>query len=764
MTKEEIRVDFLAFADDDSDILFEPTGDVMFYKNGTEQICRISTNEEGNCIVEYQGEKLSYRTFIAKHLAKLDLFARKILEKRKGIEEFVDSPAILQTGQKSTHGKALELLQTECDSFLQFGSKINFITADAGHGKSILLKQFQALQAERYIKGDSNYLFWHVDLQGRDLVRLGEAIMFDLGELRLPGLYYPSIINLIQKNFMILAIDGFDELAAEIGGVKAVSSLSNFVNEMAGQGTLIAASRRTFFDTHDYLKRTSLLKNRVPYEINFDELKLQNWEKPDVINYFTNLAFDEPEKVYDAILSEVHEENHPVLTRPFLLAKLAIAIEGDAGQVQQFFSRESKENESVSYIVESFTKREVDKWKGVDNKTGEPYLSFDQHIQLLSTIAKEMWDAKKDFVTIEEIELYTILLFDEWKIEEDLRQIIVRIVGSHAFLIPVNDSKQNARKFDHEEFKHYFLARALADLINVAIDTDNFTLLKRFLYIEQLPDSVAMYCFNYVKDLNTNAQKLMEVFKSMINAEWKPTYLQLNIGTLIPFMIDKIDFTTPIHFDSKVNYSSLIFENKRLCNITFEHGTFINISLRDTILDNVHFKNCVFSEIKIDTSSRIKFRDVSFENCNVTSISLLYQGEIVEVAYSPQRIGELLKLNDIKVIDGNIIESSEVKSIEKSDFKKLVTKFILKFNKMTIQYEKNIVVEKYLGYDTGLIINDIIPLCLTHNVIESVETKQSRQVGTQAYRLTVDMEVLLKHDGIDDNQPLSKFWQEVNRK
>ncbi len=83
---------------------------------------------------------------------------------------------------------------------------------------------------------------------------------------------------------------------------------------------------------------------------------------------------------------------------------------------------------------------------------------------------------------------------------------------------------------------------------------------------------------------------------------------------------------------------------------------------------------------------------------------------------------------------------------------------------MTIQYEKNIVVEKYLGYDTGLIINDIIPLCLTHNVIESVETKQSRQVGTQAYRLTVDMEVLLKHDGIDDNQPLSKFWQEVNRK
>lgn len=764
MTKEEIKIDFLAFADDDSDILFEPNGDVMFYKNGTEQICRISTNDEGNCIVDYQGEKLGYRTFIAKHLAKLDLFARKILEKRKGIEEFVDSPAILQTGQKSINGKALELLQRECDNFLEFGSKINFITADAGHGKSILLKQFQALQAERYIKGESKYLFWHVDLQGRDLVRLGEAIMFDLGELRLPGLYYPSIINLIQKRFMILAIDGFDELAAEIGGVKAVSSLSNFVNEMAGQGTLVAASRRTFFDTHDYLKRTSLLKNKVPYDINFDELKLQNWEKYDVLNYFTNLAFDEPENVYEAILSEVHDENHPVLTRPFLLAKLATAVEGDAKQVPQFFSRESKENESVSYIVESFTKREVDKWKGVDNKTGEPYLSFEQHIQLLATIAKEMWDAKKDFVTIEEIEIYTVLLFDEWKIEEDLRQIIVRIVGSHAFLIPVNDSKMGARRFDHEEFKHYFLARALADLLNKAILTENFSELKRFLYIEQLPDSVAMYCFNYVKDLASNVTKIMEAFKLMISAEWKPTYLQLNIGTLFPFMIDKIDFSTQIHFDSKVNYSSLIFENKRLSNITFEHGTFINISLRDTILDNVHFINCEFSDIKIDTSSRIRFRNVSFETSNVISISLMHDGEIIEVAYSPQRIGALLGQNGIKVIDGNLVSPIEIKSNEKSEFKKILTKFVLKFNKMTIQYEKNIFIDKYLGNNTDLVVDEIIPLCLAHNVIESVETKQSRQSSTKAYRLAVDMEELLKHDGAEDNHHLTKFWNIVNSK
>lgn len=764
MTKEEIKKDFLAYVDDDSEVLFESNGDVMYFKNGTEHICRISTNSDGNTIVEYQEQKFSYRTFIAKHLANLDLFARKIIEKRKGLEVFVDSPAILQNSHIETHGTALKLLQKECDEFLEFGSKINFITADAGHGKSVLLRQFQAIQAERYIKGDSKYIFWHVDLKGRDLVRLGEAIMYDLGELRLPGLYYPSIINLIQKRFMILAIDGFDELAAEIGGIKAVSSLSSFVNEMAGQGTLIAASRRTFFDTHDYIKRTSLLKNKVPYDINFNELKLQNWTKNEVITYFTNLAFVSPEQIYDAILSEVHEINHPVLTRPFLLAKLASAIEGDVKQVPEFFSCKCSENESVSYIVEAFTKREVDKWKGVDIKTGEPYLTFEQHIQLLSTIAKEMWDAKKDTITIEEIEIFTVLLFDEWNIEEELRKIIIRIVGSHAFLPPVNDTRMDARKFEHEEFKHYFLARALADLLNYTIKTDNYFELKRFLYIEQLPDSVAMYCFKYVNNLNSNIQKILAYFKSMLDAEWKPTYLQLNIGTLLPFLIDKIDFTTPVCFDSKVNYSSLIFENKKLKNITFKNGTFINISLRDTLLENVQFKNCDFNEIKIETASSVIFRNVHIIDSNVSSIVLLRDGEVIEVAYSPLRITELLTVYNIKLQDANkIIESIET-PVEQSEFKKSLLKFILKFNKMTIQYEKNIVNEKYLGNNTDLIISEIIPLCLNYNVIEEIETKHSKQMATKAWRLSIDMEELFKHDGIEGNHTLTNFWRSANSK
>lgn len=766
MTREDIKSDILAFADDDSDVLFEANGVVIFYKNGSLQTCQITTNSEGNRIVTYQDEQFSYRTFIARKLANLELFARKVNEKRKPIDGFVDSPAMLKSVYTETRNTALELLGQECDNFLEFGSKISFITADAGHGKSALLKQYQYLQAKRYLENQSSYLFWHIDLQGRDLVRLPEAIMFDLGELRLPGLYYSSVINLIQKRYIILAIDGFDELAAEIGGMNAVSSLANFINEMQGQGTLIAASRRTFFDTHDYLKRTSLLKSNVPHDIIFNELKLKDWTKKEVVEYFTNCAFDEPEKIYDCVVAELHDENHPILSRPFLLTKLATAIEGDKELIPLFFSKTSRPEQGVSQIVEAFTMREVDKWKERDSKTGKPYLSFDQHIRFLSEIANAMWESKRDHITVEEIEYYAAILLSEWGIDETIKPVIMNMVKSHAFLIPVNESKFDARKFDHEEFKNYFIARSLAELIESIGNNQSTNRLKKFLYIDQLPDSVAMYCFNYVIDLPTYIHKIIHVFKQLINEEYRPTYLQMNIGTLFPFMTDKINFEEAITFDSKVTYTSLVFENKNLKNISFENGTFINISLRDTCLENVHFIKCSFNDVKIEITSSNCFKNVSLKDYQVNSIVLLHDGDVKEVAYSPERIKELLIQSGIKVQDEQPEPEGTLKDLleEKSEFKKTLNRFLLKFNKMTFQYENNILEEKHFGSHSRMVVEEIIPLAHEYGIIESFETKHTRQAHSTAWRLKVSIEELLKYDGVNESNNLSKFWKVVNSK
>jgi hypothetical protein len=761
INKTEIRKDILAFADDDSDVIIEHSGEIMFYKNGAEQICSIKSDSQQNQQVEYNGERLNYNEFISKKLARLDVFATKIKEKRNKIEAFVDGPAMLYTPSKSETGKALELLKKECDNFFEFGSKISFITADAGHGKSVLLKQFQYKQAERYLNKESNYLFWHIDLQGRDLVRLGEAIMYDLGELRMPGLYYPSIINLIQKKMIILAIDGFDELAAEIGGINAVSSLSNFINEMDGSGTLICASRRTFFDTGDYIKRTNIISREKPLDIIFNELKLRDWTKPEVVNYFNILDYDNSQQIYSNILRELQNDiNHPILTRPFLLAKLEQSLERDAARISSFFSNHNETNDGVCLIVESFTKREVDKWKdrnATDQETGKPYLTFDQHIELLSIMAKEMWESKKDYLTKDEIELFTVLLVEDWGLSEDIKQKIVRLATSHAFLIP-RDDRMNSRKFDHDEFRYYFLSRALAKIIDKCVEKRDFNELKRFLYIEQLPDSVATYCFNYVTNKEQNAEQIIHSFIEIVNKEWKPTYLQTNIGTLIPFLLNGLN-NSNITINAKINYSSLIFESKSIKNIKFENSLFTNVSIRNSTFENVEFVNCEFSEIKFEQKSTNTINNVLFNNCSVNSLVILDEGQVVEIAYAPLRIQYLLTKKGISTIDTSEVQT---KTKDTSVFKKSLLRFIYKYNKQMIQYEKSIREDGYLNADADTIIEKVVPLLEKHRIIEKIDTNASKQMRSDAWRLMVRMDILLQGDKEDTSNKYYPFWQEVN--
>lgn len=51
----------------------------------------------------------------------------------------------------------MEILTKECTDRLFAGTKISFVTADAGHGKTALLREFQYEQAQKYVEGKSNF-------------------------------------------------------------------------------------------------------------------------------------------------------------------------------------------------------------------------------------------------------------------------------------------------------------------------------------------------------------------------------------------------------------------------------------------------------------------------------------------------------------------------------------------------------------------------------------------------------------------------------
>lgn len=627
---EVIKDDIKAFADDVSDVVVDRIeGSILFTRNGKDHM--INVNPKGNHTenienVEYDGSIISYKTFLSKHLAKLDSLAERISTKRRGVESFIDGPATLDAvGKREESGKALELLAKECHRRNEYTTKVIFITADAGHGKTALLRQYQSIQASEYLNGKTNQLFWHIDLQGRQLLRLSEAFMGDLGDLRVSGLWMSSILRLMKHGLLVIGIDGFDELAAEQGNNEALSALALLVKNLENKGTIVAASRRTFFDTEDYLKRYRLIEGKLNEGCLFNQITLKDWGEQEVSLYAQNREIENPEGFYEEIHNMLGRQSHrpmlthPLLTRPFLISKMVDAIKEYNISASEFIggmSNPEDPNRGVNSIIEAFLKREVEeKWK--ERETGDPYLNQEQHIIMLSAIAETMWTSHTEKIKLDVIQTITSLLLDEWGIDVSRRIQVFDMIKMHALLTPPDDAS-DYRSFEHPEFKDYFTAIWLEKLLSDSLKSRKTNELARLLSVAQISDRLALYTFSNTELDNIDIQPLIELLEGLVEREWKPSFLSMNIGTMIPFILNEYDLYPVVEIKAKIIYSSLIFENKKFANFIIHKGSFLNISFKNSTFENVQFIECEMNEIQFNENS--KFINCKFTDCNINCI------------------------------------------------------------------------------------------------------------------------------------------------
>ena len=758
----QLRAELSTFADDVDDVVYEADGSITFEKQG--QIVSLQLFEKNEKLaVKYEGKEYSYKEFLAYGLAHLDLFAKRILQYDNADEEQLyvdpDSDLVRINGQKQ--GKAKDILQKECDNPAWLGARIVFVTADAGHGKSFLLRQFQREQARKYLEKKTDYLFWHIDLHGRELVRLNEAIMYELSALRISGLYYNSIITLIKNGLIILGIDGFDELAAEKGGDVALGSLTNLVTELGGDGIIVAASRRTFFNTQDYIQRAGLMNQRVNSDCEFNEIRLQNWGESQCVKYL-NCYYPNAQLEYSYLKGLFQSSaNHPLLERPFLFTKIVKFAYQDNKTPYEFVSHGGGNDlDSINNIIGAFVKREVYKWSTTEKDTGKPYLDFDQHMRLLSEVANEMWVEQKDNISIDTIAFILTILFDEWKTDVSLRPRITKMAESHA-LLPISSAGDKYRRFDHDEFRNFFLSLAFSKIIKGCIEKGVYAPAYSFIKIAQLPDTVSQYLILQLKKEETEVA--MNGLLKLCQTEIKSTYAQPNIGTLMPYFLDQIRPTEMLEISGKIVYSSLVFENKNIANVTFRDSTFINISFKNTQMENVRFESCTFSEIKFNNISHDNsFKDVLIEeNCSVNKVTIYVTASDYYSEYSPGNINNLLFEQGIsrKKYDSG----DPCIAIVNSDFRKTVKRFLNKYNSSSYQFEKNIKDDPLCNSrKCDMILEDIIPMLISHGILEEVVNSKTQQANTKAWRLKhYNVSDIYKAEE-DETSPLYPFWQEVN--
>lgn len=749
-----------SFADDANDVLRDQKGGIVFERLNQVYTIALLERENGAVYVDDGQETLPYKKFLQK-LAGLELFAHKLYNKHSKDDSFYVDPDAVQinmSGRKECPAKIA--LREECEKNTGFGTTICFITADAGHGKTILLKEYEKEQVGKFLNGTADKLFWHIDLHGRSLVRLNEVLMYELGELRINGLYYNTIITLIKHGLIVLGIDGFDELSAEIGGDKALGSLSKLVLDLDGAGTIIAASRRAFFNTQDYINNSKLTGSiSEGAECEFDEIKIKNWGKKQCMEFLSYFySAQESKHQYDSIVALLSNgEKHPIIARPFIFTKIVIDSYREKKKPLDYISVGQYNAEGIQNVLSAFVQREVIKWADVDRTTGQPLLSFDQHMQFLAEVAKEMWSEKKDWLNQETIQFLLAVLLESWDIDAARVPQVAEMTRFHALLV-VSERGDDCRCFDHVEFKNYFLAFALnRELGNI---TDQSV--KRFeslLVDAQLPDSVAYYLSTFIPQ--DKKRSLIDYIIHAGKDDWGLTYLRQNLGTILPFLLNELHNTQVISVTKKLSFSSIVFENKSIMNVSFSDCLFSRISLNHTRLNNVTFKNCAFTDIRLYKNAENVFTNVIIDNtCSISKVSIVDADSEEEYAeYSPNNIFYLLHREGITYRNEALQQETPKRN---ETFRKQVKRFLNKFVKYSIQYEKNFTEPDYLnGISASVILNEIIPLLEKFKIVEEVRNKNTSFLSSRAWILKgYDIEDVFSGEE-DISSAMYPFWQEV---
>jgi hypothetical protein len=763
MDLQDVADDLSAFADDPGDVLIENSGDVLLVRGGRE-ISFTLRSEAGELYVIQDQTKTPYWKFLGYDIARLDAFADRLILKRPPIRPFIDGPAKIESvSLEPQEGPALQLLHRECEEISPFCSRVIFITADAGHGKTALLREYQARQAKGFLEGKSKFLFWHVDLQGRQLLRLHEALMGDLGELRISGIWMAGIIRLLRHGMLVLAIDGFDELAAEQGRTDALGALATMVQQMQDKGVIVAASRRTFFDTEDYARRTGLLRRRVSSDCEFDQIHLRDWTRTEDIQYLSEIkiddkkGFDNPNNIYDEILKELQSQpTHPMLTRPFLLTHLARMLLLYNITPSDLIKGMHNPLEGVAEVVRAFIDREVsEKWKERD--TGKPYLTSEQHMQLLATIAQEMWSGQVDRLPIDVVETITVLLLEEWKISEDRKRQVLEMVRMHVMLTIPSDGDEGARSFDHPEFRNYFVAYSLANVIKRSLNGLGVSELGAFLSVAQLPDGVAKYAAGMLERDSNFIKQVIALMNNLVAREWKPTFLQTNVGTIIPWMANGYEDDDVIHIKGNIVFSSLVFEDTGMKNVIIEGGSFLNVSFMRVKWENINFNDCNFTEITLDKSAT--YKDVRLVSCSIAGVKIYDGGDEILRAYSPERIRQIMKGVGIDVENESIkdiaCESSETEK------RRLANRLLRIFRRTTLVSE-HILNLKIASNQQKIVFEEIIPLMEKKNLIESKPWRGGGK-SKHLWGLKRGLDEILRADCGEGDPDIVKFWAEVDK-
>lgn len=643
--KTRLERDLSSFGDPGSRVELTDAGPALHAEwrmRGEDREADFTISRHAGVRVMWNGDELSYESFMAsdqlahlRHLAKMTLQASPA--------PFFVSTQAEDDDSDGLPEPAVELLGRRIEKPDEAATQVVMLTGDAGAGKTAVLRHLTEHYAKLYLRGRTDRLLLYVNAQGRALARLHEALATELQDLK-ATLTYHSVATLARLGILVPVIDGFDELIGVSGYDDAFSSLSGFLDDLEGEGCVLASARSTYYE-EEFVARAGTVFGRDRARWTHFPVRVSGWSDEACEQFLDQwaekkgLSSQRTRRIAERADGVFGGPNEALKSKPLFFTKVVeLLLEQPDFRAGDDLLRE---------LVHAYLDRELAE-KLLDRQSS-PLLTPEQFGLLMRELAQEMWNLETrelDARSVREVAEYVAETED---ISEMAKAVVVERMPSLAFLARDERPGPYGRfAFEHEAFFFYFLAAAIVSQFKSA-DADIRIILGRSALPENVADRVAHDLGTTIMAAGGGMRSVMERLCRAGATPWlRSVQVRENAGRLAMALLESPslghDSGESSADVSNIAVRNLIFPGGALGRVTFRNCSFEDVEFRRTDLTRTRFRDC-------DARSAVIFREPRVApGSTVLGLRGLDESHFVglcidgadEMTYDPSRIREAL--------------------------------------------------------------------------------------------------------------------------
>ncbi len=579
--------------------------------------------KEGSLFVDEGSGQSRAEGWLVNRVARLPLLADRILSDVPDLEDFViPSGNLVGAINQDPVGGGSSVSDAVGACFDQIGRRVPgttsvlYLTSDAGEGKTTVIRRLSRDVAYRFKRKEIDWLLLPVPMGGRAFLRFDELVVAALMQrYRFSYWFFEGFVELVRLGVVVPAFDGFEEMIVEESSGEAVSAVGNLVNQLDSEGSVLLAARKAFFEYQSFRTQARLF-DAIGREdsVEFARLALARWSRNQFVHYGQLRKHPNPGSLFDQVAAKFNNDRHPLLTRAVLVKRL-FDVADELREVPDLIAKLGTEPRDYFHeFVLAIVSREVnEKWLDREGREGVVLLSVEEHIDILASIAREMWVSSTDVLRHDVIDVVADIYCEETKRPPAIARQIKERIKHHALLTSSSGGRVGLA-FDHEDFRYFFTGIALGRLCAFGSRED----LRSFLRVAAISETAADEAFLIYERAGGRAEALVDRLLALTSGELSTSFVLENAGRLLIRALDCRRTSALVRVEG-VTFGPSALIGRELSNVEFVGCYFAPTSLEQTGLRDVKFERCRFERVELGHNGDY---DCQLVECEVACLAL----------------------------------------------------------------------------------------------------------------------------------------------